>query len=968
MSIKKLTGFSVFMLFAAAALCAEDGQAETAATENLESEESESDEIVEAGTGTAIRWLIHYIERMAKLEKFLIEAVIGATDGVGAKVTIYGFHNEEQTGDGIIFTAGGEYSGDSIVAGYYIKDLYPEASNSGYISVKKVEVSSSYSNKDAVCGIFHEQGGIGAQQDFGSVTVTERFKVSYSGENASVAGIWQKGSDTNEPPYIRGSVKLNGLEISATGSESTAYGIFQDGNAHIDGNVELRGTVSSTNGNAFGVKGGLYKANIFANLTVTAGGGSASGIYLDRTAGSLDGAPSADDTTVAVAELKVTASADAVGILLGGESTFDEDGNVIGESKGGNVTGALSNYNITATSLSANPDNMAVGLYMHNGASVGSVSNLTISAISYCGPSAGFVYDNSGTETMSVGSGVTGIKITAESFLGNNDSCGRVSGIVIGKAADFTVDSSAITVKPAGGRNSYGLAYGKDVSGETDESDGGVGIFNHTEKDSSGLNITNSQFTAYAYGTMEKTPSAYGLYLVGSSTYAMAGNSFTAIASGGNAYGLYAAGTSTVSNLTTVSAKESQHAYGVYLDGSASVDAATLTEIVSESNTVDGSAFGIYKASAESSFNNFSGKISLKTVNPKNAVYGLYYSDAALADGASVAVYNAETNDSSVSLSENVSVEINNESPDNTTYGIYVSGSQTVSTPSIKISVSGSGNGDIYGAYVASGDVTLAGTISATREGGGTGKLVGLWTGTAATASLNGATITATAGDALASEGTMSLASVGQSAAQISGNVSVAEKLHFTQGAFSLNAGTISADAWEIGSADASGNVTTANVALTANTKFSGNEMTFYVKAPQTRAVQDAVISVADGATLTALATAITVVLEHNSTYETGDVITLVGGNASFDKIDSVVVLQNGVTLNSAFYTYGNVAGGWGITFIPEPSAFGLLAGALALALCASRRRRKEAATRVPDFFRRGQPLSGEPLGTDSSR
>ncbi|MBQ8445812.1 MAG: PEP-CTERM sorting domain-containing protein, partial [Opitutales bacterium] len=69
--------------------------------------------------------------------------------------------------------------------------------------------------------------------------------------------------------------------------------------------------------------------------------------------------------------------------------------------------------------------------------------------------------------------------------------------------------------------------------------------------------------------------------------------------------------------------------------------------------------------------------------------------------------------------------------------------------------------------------------------------------------------------------------------------------------------------------------------------------------------------------------------------------ITLVSGNSSFDKIENVEVLQNGVMLNSAFYTYGNVSGGWGITFIPEPSAFGLLAGTLALALVASRRRRR---------------------------
>ncbi|MBQ9759502.1 MAG: hypothetical protein IJW12_07015, partial [Opitutales bacterium] len=701
MTIRKLAGLSAFTLFAAASLCAEDiAGTETVLSESSETGDAVSDEIVGGGTTKAIRYLIHYIVRMAKVEKFLIESLIDATDEVDAKVTISGSQKEEQTGDGITFgpNDAGDYTNDKIVAGYYIKDLYPEASNSSYIDVKSVSVSSGNDSLEAICGIYRVQGGVGAQQDFGSVSVSESFSVSYSGENASVAGIWQKGSDTSEPPYIRGSVKLNGLDISATGSGATAYGIFQDGNAHINGNVELHGNVVGAN--AIGIKGGYYGGNIAADLTVTAKNGSSAGIYLTQSAGSLDGALGASGGAMTAAALTVKASADAVGILLGGESTFDSAGNVTGETKGGNVSGAFANYNITVLSTSADPENMAVGVYMHNGASVGSMSDLNITATSYVGPSAGFVYDNSGTEAMSVGESrtVSRLNITAETIGVTTDSCGRAAGIVIGKEVDFTLDDSAITVKPGSGRDSYGLAYGKDVSGDAENggnaNDGGVGVFNHTKKDSSGLNITNSQFTAYAYGTAERTASAYGLYLVGDSSYSMTGNSFTAMTSGGNAYGLYATGTATVSNLTTVSAKESQHAYGVYLDGSASVDAATLTEIVSESNTVDGSAFGIYKASAESSFNNFSGKISLETFNPKNAVYGLYYSDAALADGASVAVYNAATNDSSgISLSENVSVEINNKSADNTTYGIYVSGNQTVSTPSVKISVSGSGNG-----------------------------------------------------------------------------------------------------------------------------------------------------------------------------------------------------------------------------------------------------------------------------------
>ncbi|MBQ9758482.1 MAG: hypothetical protein IJW12_01760, partial [Opitutales bacterium] len=128
MTIRKLAGLSAFTLFAAASLCAEGiAGTETVLSESSETGDAVSDEIVGGGTTKAIRYLIHYIVRMAKVEKFLIESLIDATDEVDAKVTISGSQNEEQTGDGITFgpNDAGDYTNDKIVAGYYIKDLYP---------------------------------------------------------------------------------------------------------------------------------------------------------------------------------------------------------------------------------------------------------------------------------------------------------------------------------------------------------------------------------------------------------------------------------------------------------------------------------------------------------------------------------------------------------------------------------------------------------------------------------------------------------------------------------------------------------------------------------------------------------------------------------------------------------------------------------------------------------------------------
>lgn len=895
MYLKNLTGISVFTLFAAATLCAE---------------ETDTGAVPELGgaTSAAVRALIHIIGDAVKIEAKLIKILINATDGVAAKVTIYGHNDEEQTGDGITFTDGGGYSDDDIVTGYHIKDLYPEASNSGRIEVKGIEVSSPYSGKEAVCGIYHEQAGNGARQGLGKIAVSEKVDVSYFGDNASVAGIWQKGSDTSEPPYFYESVKLNGVNISATGSGATAYGIVQDGNAHIDKNLELHGSVSSTRGNAFGVKGGVYGGNILADLTVSAGeSGVAAGIYLAKTAGSIDGSIDADgntitnsDGSVKKAKLSVTSYTASIGILLGGESTFDSDGNVTGETKGGNVSGALANYDISVESKSQNPENMAIGVYMHNGASVASMSDLKISATSSYGSAAGFVYDNTGTETMSAGTTISRLDITAETFttMLEESDCGRTAGILIGKDVDFKVDDSSITVKPGDGRDSYGLAYGKNVSGDAESGgsadDGGVGIFNHTNKDSSGLEITNSQIVAYAYNTATSDANAYGLFVGYDKTYDYEGNEFTAISPSGNAYGLYAAGAAKVSNLTTLTAKDSHNAYGVYLFNAAEVDATSLKKIVAHSNSVGGSAYGIFvDNSATGEFSNFTGDVDVLSFC--GTAYGAYVNGLSEWDLSSATIKVKRTDSSDES---------------GTAYGVYVTREAKVSVKNVSVS--------------------------------GPGKLVGIWTGTGTSVSLaDGATIDATGGDALASDGNMTIASLGS--AQLAGNVSVAGTLHFTQGEFLLNAGTIAAETWKIGSEDANGIVTTAKVELTGNTVFEGNELTFYIKKPETRAMQDAVISVAEvatfaaeAATFTALATTINVVLDHNGEYGVGDVITLIGGSYDLGNVSDVVV--RGSDLG---YTYGNVAGGWGITFIPEPSAFGLLAGLGMLTLAASRRRRK---------------------------
>lgn len=883
-----LAGISVFTLFAAATLCAEE--TDTGAAPELG-----------GATSAAVRALIHIIGDAVKIEAKLIKILINATDGVDEKVLIYGHNNEAQTGDGITFTDGGGYSDDDIVTGYHIKDLYPEASNSGHIEVKGIEVYSPYSGKEAVCGIYHEQAGNGARQGLGKIAVSEKVDVSYFGDGASVAGIWQKGSDTSEPPYFYESVKLNGLNISATGSGATAYGIVQDGNAHIDKNLELHGSVSSSRGNAFGVKGGVYGGNILADLTVSAGdSGVAAGIYLTKTAGSIDGSIDANgnritnsDESAKKAKLSVTSYTASVGILLGGESTFDSDGNVTGETKGGNVSGALANYDISVESKSQNPENMAIGVYMHNGASVASMSDLKISAISYYGPAAGFVYDNTGTETMSAGTTISRLDITAETFTSvfEESDCGRTAGILIGKDVDFKVDDSSITVTPGNGRDSYGLAYGKNVSGDAENGgsadDGGVGIFNHTNKDSSGLEITNSQIVAYACNTATKDANAYGLFVGYDKTYDYEGNEFTAISPSANAYGLYAAGAAKVSNLTTLTAKDSHNAYGVYLFNAAEVDATSLKKIVAHSTSVGGSAYGIFvDNSATGEFSNFTGDVDVLSFC--GTAYGAYVNGLSEWDLSSATIKAKRTDSSDES---------------GTAYGVYVTREAKVSVKNVSVS--------------------------------GPGKLVGIWAGTGTSVSLaDGATIDATGGDALASDGDMTIASLGS--AQLAGNASIKGTLHFTQGEFLLNAGTIAAETWKIGSEDANGIVTTAKVELAGNTVFEGNELTFYIKKPETRAMQDAVISVAEATTFTALATTINVVLDHNSEYGVGDVITLIGGNYDLGNVSDVVV--RGSDLG---YTYGNVAGGWGITFIPEPSAFGLLAGLGALTLVASRRRRK---------------------------
>ncbi len=908
---KKFLLSSLTLLFAASVLCAEDSAVSSPFTPEVKQDGfydsvSESDrktdrfsqEYIEAnkpgefspnlgGTTTmTVKLLKHVITRAIEVETKLVNILINATDGVHGGVTISGSKDELQTGDGITFvsngthnsTDAGYYKYDTIVAGYHIKDLYPEASKTSGIDVKNVTVSSDY-NLNTVCGIYHEQGGNGAQQEFNYVKISEGLNVSYFGENASVAGFWQRGvdgdgKDKGEPPYISGQVILNNIQIESSINTGTAYGIYQDGTAHIDGNVRISGSVDGAN--AFGVKGGTYNANLSAGVTVQAYSGYAVGIYLDRMAKSINGSTDAAGAVTDNAQrasLTVKSKGDAVGVLLSGK-----------------VTNEFSNYNITVASMSSDSENIALGVYMTGDASVGSMSNLTIDVKTWVGPASGFVYNNTGAGAMSVGESktVSGLDITvgaislpANSAAPNEDYV-RIAGIVVGDDVDFTVDSSAITINAGNGRKAYGLAYGKDVSGRTDENDGGVGIFNHTQEDSSGVEIVNSKITACAYGA-----NAYGLYLE-DANYDYEGNDFVAKSSGAAAYALYVTGNSTVSNLKTLRADNSGETYGVYLAGAATVNASTLTKIDSFTDHEGGKAYGILIAKgASGGLNHFQGEIEVQAST--NAVFT------------------------------------------GTAYGVYLEEDTTIDLGAPKgIRVSGK---NAYGVYLENkADVNLGSTtISVTGE-----KAYGLYAEELANVSLSGTKITGTTGSVALAGGNMSLASVGAATAQIEGNIDVAGALCFTQGTFSLSSETIKAGSFEIGSADADGNVATAKLELKKDTNFSGEKLTFHVK----HATQGAVIIVADNATLTALAASVYVVLDHSNTYEVGDVITLIGGTSDWTATPNVVVSQNGVEWDSAFYEVGAVAGGWGITVIPEPSIFGLLSGLGMFALVASRRRR----------------------------
>lgn len=232
---------------------------------------------------------------------------------------------------------------------------------------------------------------------------------------------------------------------------------------------------------------------------------------------------------------------------------------------------------------------------------------------------------------------------------------------------------------------------------------------------------------------------------------------------------------------------------------------------------------------------------------------------------------------------------------------------------------------------IADSDLTLGDNISFVGYAGGTVELKDCATTTAGT-SINGS-FTVDGGSFTASGNDKNFV-VGSGTFSVKNGATV----DLTGVAVKLSGGEIETEG-AVNVVSSSGAVQNGALNVSSLTLGSGT-----LSAGTLRVSSDATISVASGVTLNVGALDI---LCADETISAGTEIDLAGifGDDSADIIEQIFESANGkITVTSASgtsYQCASASGGTSITVIPEPSAFGLLAGVAALAFCASRRRRK---------------------------
>ncbi len=639
--------------------------------------------------GLASRFLTWIYKDLLKLALYAAESSLSENYYVYEQIhgTTGGVVNE----DSVEYSQSTTLDSKDTIAVYRIRKLGPSESSNSKMTIGSLTLNVSDPDYDYGYGIWHVNDGSYTHKNYGSINI-ENFTVNPAINcKQHVAGILQEND-----MYISGDVNIGNADIHLKANYgSTAYIILQEPNAFISGNVNIKGSIRGT---AFkqpdgtlktdegfcdvaGIRGGSYNGNIALDLTSTTDYGRAYGVYLEdsSTAKTING------TTETPNKLDITSyyGASAIGIM----------------SEGATITDGISYNNITVYSNAHGSkyeevDAAAVGIHLAEGSVIGKkgITHVNINATSYAGIAAGIVYNNTNKDALYL----SNLNISSNSSHG-----GRAVALAFDNPENIEVNSSVLTVSALG--RVYGLAFGKDVSGETDSMDGAVAVFSKLTKDSHGVDITNSEICANSIGTTNDLSqgmlnNAYALYLEANSSYSLIGNSFSASSAYTDAIGAYVSDNSYVTNVKKITVNASYHkAIGIEISGASYFDgSASNTELYVKAHE---NAYGVL---AQNDGTNVKGLGNVTVESLSTNAYGAHISDNASVNNALSFTVTAKDNgdaygmyiDNASGSASSITATSNNKA-----YGVYLtSKSSSFSADNITVNTDG---GVAYGVYTA---------------------------------------------------------------------------------------------------------------------------------------------------------------------------------------------------------------------------------------------------------------------------